>query len=160
MMKKKIAASTVTEHHDIEQWAAREAPTLTAAAWAVLAIVVGDAPHSYLPAAALYRIPDPAGVIELRGLRAIRLDVMRFVLVDRGRALIAYRDKVAASGAVPVECNACGATPIRARLITDERVGDQCPCCYIPDMDCDGTLVARGDWGREIEARVLGVSRG
>lgn len=42
-------------------------------------------------------------------------------------------------------CNACGETPARAALIPlDAKPGDQCPCCFIPDMDCDGTLT-RGE---------------
>ncbi len=39
-------------------------------------------------------------------------------------------------------CDSCGLFPIQAGLITDKhKAGDQCPCCYIPDRDCDGLLV-------------------
>lgn len=41
-----------------------------------------------------------------------------------------------------LECNNCGSFPERADLLTDEhKAGDQCPCCYLDDYDCDGTLV-------------------
>lgn len=41
-----------------------------------------------------------------------------------------------------LECNNCGSFPKRAGLLTPEhRPGDQCPCCYLDDYDCDGTLV-------------------
>lgn len=39
-------------------------------------------------------------------------------------------------------CDSCGLCPVQAGLITDKhKIGDQCPCCYIPDRDCDGLLV-------------------
>ncbi len=41
-----------------------------------------------------------------------------------------------------LECNVCGNFPRLGGLITDDhKAGDQCPCCFIPDKDCDGTLV-------------------
>jgi hypothetical protein len=41
-----------------------------------------------------------------------------------------------------LECSSCGSRPYRFELITDKhKAGDQCPCCYLDDYDCDGTLV-------------------
>lgn len=41
-----------------------------------------------------------------------------------------------------LECCVCGAYPATAGIIPlDAQPGDQCPCCYIHDMDCDGVLV-------------------
>lgn len=41
------------------------------------------------------------------------------------------------------ECNSCGSRPFAWGLIRpDHKPGDQCPCCYLDDYDCDGTLVS------------------
>lgn len=41
-----------------------------------------------------------------------------------------------------LECDSCGSRPYRFELLTDEhKAGDQCPCCYLDDYDCDGVLV-------------------
>lgn len=43
---------------------------------------------------------------------------------------------------VDLDCTVCGDWPRRAGLIADwHKAGDQCPCCGLPDRDCDGTLV-------------------
>ena len=43
-----------------------------------------------------------------------------------------------------LECNNCGSFPERAGLLTsDHKAGDQCPCCYLADYDCDGTFVPK-----------------
>jgi len=40
------------------------------------------------------------------------------------------------------ECNSCGSRPFQWGLVRpDHKAGDQCPCCYLDDYDCDGTLV-------------------
>ncbi len=41
------------------------------------------------------------------------------------------------------ECDSCGSRPRQWELLSpDAKVGDQCPCCYLDDYDCDGRLVA------------------
>jgi len=41
-----------------------------------------------------------------------------------------------------LECNVCGKRPVQWGLLRpDAAPGDQCPCCYLDDYDCDGTLV-------------------
>lgn len=56
-----------------------------------------------------------------------------------------------------LECNACGRRPSDHALISpDAQAGDQCPCCYIPDLDCDGVLVV-GDGPREVQGVNLRV---
>lgn len=50
------------------------------------------------------------------------------------------RNTLAGGGAKPrLECNTCGNVDYVLR--GHEKAGDQCPCCFIPDRDCDGTLV-------------------
>lgn len=41
-----------------------------------------------------------------------------------------------------LECDSCGARPRLWGLIKDHTAGDQCPCCFLDDYDCDGMLVA------------------
>lgn len=44
-----------------------------------------------------------------------------------------------------LECNVCGSFPVRAGLLTmTSRAGDQCPCCYLDNHDCDGVLQKAG----------------
>lgn len=46
------------------------------------------------------------------------------------------------SGGYSLECNSCGSRPGQWGLLKgSEKPGDQCPCCYLDDHDCDGTLV-------------------
>jgi hypothetical protein len=41
-----------------------------------------------------------------------------------------------------LECTVCGNRPGAWGLMKgSERAGDQCPCCYLDDYDCDGVLV-------------------
>ena len=41
-----------------------------------------------------------------------------------------------------LECNSCGSRPVQWGLLSaDSKPGDQCPCCFLADYDCDGTLV-------------------
>jgi hypothetical protein len=43
---------------------------------------------------------------------------------------------------VRLECNNCGTRPADWGLLKPtDRAGDQCPCCFLDDYDCDGTLV-------------------
>lgn len=38
-------------------------------------------------------------------------------------------------------CNSCGNRPLIWKLIRrNHKIGDQCPCCYLDDYDCDGIL--------------------
>jgi len=55
-------------------------------------------------------------------------------------AEIAQGDSIK-SGKRSLECNSCGSRPEQWGLLKgDEKPGDQCPCCYLDDYDCDGTL--------------------
>lgn len=41
-----------------------------------------------------------------------------------------------------LECNVCGDRPVKWDLLpVDAHAGDQCPCCFLADYDCDGKLV-------------------
>ena len=41
-----------------------------------------------------------------------------------------------------LECNNCGTRPADWDLLkATDRPGDQCPCCFLDDYDCDGTLI-------------------
>lgn len=66
-------------------------------------------------------------------------------LAERIAELAASRDHLMALAVdrrTAVVCDACG---IRAQamglLDGHEQAGDQCPCCYLDDVDCDGVLV-------------------
>jgi hypothetical protein len=58
-----------------------------------------------------------------------------------------WRDRLSGASVGPVEvwgeCNNCGPRPFQWGLIRpDHKPGDQCPCCYLDDYDCDGVLVS------------------
>jgi hypothetical protein len=54
----------------------------------------------------------------------------------------AYCPRCEALRQTTLVCTACGDYPARAALIpADAKPGDQCPCCFVPDIDCDGTLI-------------------